>query len=137
MPPSSPVLRSNFDAALGKLLRERREAAGLTQLQAAKGIGVTFQQLQKYEKGANRISVERFYDLTRTLGVSAGRLIDEATASGDPGDEDHMRREADDMVQLMRRIESPRERALLLGLARQMATPHAVALGHDRSPDAL
>jgi transcriptional regulator with XRE-family HTH domain len=62
-----PVLR--VDAYVGERLRSCRTLAGLSQTQLGEGIGVTFQQVQKYENGANRISAGTLYALSRVLGV--------------------------------------------------------------------
>jgi transcriptional regulator with XRE-family HTH domain len=57
------------DAYVGERLRVCRTLAGLSQTQLGKGIGITFQQVQKYERGANRISAGALYALGRLLGV--------------------------------------------------------------------
>ena len=54
---------------LGKKLRSRRAALGLTQTQVAKAINVTFQQIQKYEKGTNGVSSSRLLQLANFLKV--------------------------------------------------------------------
>jgi len=54
---------------LGKQLRSRRSALGLTQTQVAKAINVTFQQIQKYEKGTNGVSSSRLLQLANFLKV--------------------------------------------------------------------
>jgi len=54
---------------LGKQLRSRRAALGLTQTQVAKAINVTFQQIQKYEKGTNGVSSSRLLQLANFLKV--------------------------------------------------------------------
>ena len=54
---------------LGKQLRARRSALGLTQTQVARAINVTFQQIQKYEKGTNGVSSGRLLQLSNFLKV--------------------------------------------------------------------
>ena len=58
-----------IDRLVGGQLRKRRIELGLTQLSVAEAIGVTFQQIQKYERGSNRIVASRLYDLANTLDV--------------------------------------------------------------------
>lgn len=58
------------DVHVGGRLRQRRILLGLTQTELAELLGVTFQQVQKYERGTNRISASRLYDLSRVLEVS-------------------------------------------------------------------
>src|SRR5687768_15605122 len=57
------------DIHVGRRLRDRRLLKGLTQEQLASRLGVTFQQLQKYEKGVNRVSVSRLYHAAQILQV--------------------------------------------------------------------
>lgn len=54
---------------IGKKIKEIRNSWGLSQLELAEKIGISFQQIQKYEKGATRISVTRLYQISEALGV--------------------------------------------------------------------
>ena len=62
-------MESNFNRHMGSKLRMRRLALGLTQTKVAKAINVTFQQIQKYEKGTNGISSLRIMQLANFLKV--------------------------------------------------------------------
>jgi len=62
-------METNFNVHLGGKLRLRRLALGLTQTKVALAINVTFQQIQKYEKGTNGISSMRIMQLSRFLNV--------------------------------------------------------------------
>ena len=62
-------MESNFNRHLGAKLRMRRLSLGLTQTKVAQAINVTFQQIQKYEKGANGISSLRIMQLSNFLKV--------------------------------------------------------------------
>ena len=66
----------NIDVHLGKRLRRRRRLLGLTQQQLAGACGVRFQQIQKYECGANRISAARLWQLSEALEVPVGYFYD-------------------------------------------------------------
>ena len=57
------------DVHVGKRIRHRRWLAGMTQKQLAKNVGIKFQQIQKYETGANRVSASRLWDISETLEV--------------------------------------------------------------------
>lgn len=57
------------DLHVGKRLRQRRCLLGMTQQQLASSVGIKFQQVQKYESGANRISASRLWALSRSLDV--------------------------------------------------------------------
>ena len=60
---------SSIDRHVGTRIRERRIMRGLSQQQMADMIGVTYQQAHKYERGINRISAGRLYEITRVLNV--------------------------------------------------------------------
>ena len=60
-----------IDVHVGSRLRVRRSVLGLSQEDLSEVLGITFQQVQKYEKGQNRISASRMYHLTQLLGVDA------------------------------------------------------------------
>ena len=62
-------MEGNFNIHLGKKLKLRRLALGLTQTKVAKAINVTFQQIQKYEKGTNGVSSIRLLQLSNYLKV--------------------------------------------------------------------
>jgi transcriptional regulator with XRE-family HTH domain len=70
--PKSP---DNVDVEVGHLIRVQRLTRGLSQTDLADQIGVTFQQVQKYEKGANRISMGRLTLVGRVLGVNVSYLL--------------------------------------------------------------
>jgi transcriptional regulator with XRE-family HTH domain len=57
------------DVRVGARLRLRRNMLGLSQEKLGEAIGLTFQQVQKYERGANRIGASRLYELSRVLDV--------------------------------------------------------------------
>ena len=62
-------MEDNFNKHLGNKLKLRRLALGLTQTKVAKAINVTFQQIQKYEKGTNGVSSSRLIQLSKFLKV--------------------------------------------------------------------
>ena len=62
-------MEENFNIHLGKKLRMRRLSLGLTQTKVAQAINVTFQQIQKYEKGTNGVSSNRLMQLSQFLRV--------------------------------------------------------------------
>jgi transcriptional regulator with XRE-family HTH domain len=69
-------LSDNIDEYVGLRLREKRVLLGMSQEVLAKSCGVTFQQIQKYEKGSNRIGCSRLYDFQRILGVTANYFFE-------------------------------------------------------------
>ena len=64
------------DEHVGKRLRQRRWLVGMTQQQLAEHVGIKFQQIQKYESGANRVSASRLWDIASTLDVSINFFFD-------------------------------------------------------------
>jgi transcriptional regulator with XRE-family HTH domain len=91
----------DIDRHVGARVRERRIMLGLTQQQLADLIGVTYQQAHKYERGINRVSAGRLYEIAQVLSVPIGFFFD--------GLEEHDTRSI-----------SPRER-MCLELARNFA----------------
>ncbi|MCF3593016.1 helix-turn-helix domain-containing protein [Rhodobacteraceae bacterium LMO-12] len=57
------------DVNVGKRIRHRRWLVGMTQQQLAEQVGIKFQQIQKYETGANRVSASRLWDISEALDV--------------------------------------------------------------------
>jgi transcriptional regulator with XRE-family HTH domain len=70
-----PRRPDNIDVEVGRLVRVQRIARGLSQTELGNQIGVTFQQVQKYESGANRISMGRLTRIGRVLGVDVTYLL--------------------------------------------------------------
>lgn len=66
---------TDLDHEIGKAIRLRREALGLTQTQLASKIGVTFQQVQKYERAVNRVSASKLVKVAETLECHITDLI--------------------------------------------------------------
>ena len=56
-----------IDKKVGKQLKKARTYRGLSQEELADEVGLTFQQIQKYEKGSNRVAISRLYELANTL----------------------------------------------------------------------
>ena len=64
------------DVHVGKRIRERRVSLGLSQTDLGDNLGLTFQQIQKYERGANRISASKLWGLSNFFGVSIEWFFD-------------------------------------------------------------
>jgi hypothetical protein len=73
------------DIYVGARMRIRRKVLGLSQTQLADALGITFQQIQKYERGANRISASKLYDAARLLQSPVSYFFDglEETDNGE------------------------------------------------------
>ena len=74
------------DMHVGAAIRRRRRELGMTQQHLGKLVNIKFQQIQKYETGANRVSASRLWEISRALGVSVSYFFE---GIGDaPDDED-------------------------------------------------
>ena len=119
------------DIHVGKRLRQRRTFVGMTQEQLGAALGITFQQIQKYERGANRIGASRLFDICRILDVPPQFFFEAMPASGEaaavearplpPRSDDPIDRETMDLVRAYRQIDSSSVRHRLLELARALA----------------
>lgn len=67
----------NVDVHVGQRLRVRRSLLGMSQEKLAEAIGITFQQIQKYERGTNRVSAGRLYQFSKILGVPIAYFYDQ------------------------------------------------------------
>ncbi len=81
------------DVHVGKRIRHRRWLVGMTQQQLAEQVGIKFQQIQKYETGANRVSASRLWDIAEALDVPVsfffegiGERSEEKSSSAFPAD---------------------------------------------------
>ena len=76
------------DIHVGRRLRSRRTILGMSQEEIGESVGITFQQVQKYERGLNRIGSSRLYEFSRLLGVGVSYFFEDlstgenGTASG-------------------------------------------------------
>ena len=74
------------DLHVGKRIRQRRWLVGMTQQQLAEQVGIKFQQIQKYETGANRVSASRLWDISEAMDVPVNFFFEgienEVTAAG-------------------------------------------------------
>ena len=77
--PEKSARRANLiDAHVGGRVRLRRMLLGMSQEKLAEKLGLTFQQVQKYEKGVNRVGASRLYELSQLLGVGVDFFYEDA-----------------------------------------------------------
>ncbi len=77
---SSPI-----DAHVGARIRLRRTLMGMSQERLGEALGLTFQQVQKYERGVNRVGASRLFDLSRVLDVPISFFFDDMPEPLNPG----------------------------------------------------
>ncbi len=74
------------DVHVGKRIRQRRWLVGMTQQQLAERVGIKFQQIQKYETGANRVSASRLWDIADALDVDVSFFFEGLKDGADDGE---------------------------------------------------
>ena len=123
-----------IDVHVGSRVRLRRNMLGLSQEKLGEAIGLTFQQVQKYERGANRIGASRLHDLSRVLDVPVAFFFDDmdpvrapaipagfAEPPAEAFESDPLRkRETIELVSAYYRIEDPAVRRRLFELAKAL-----------------
>lgn len=117
------------DRHVGRRVSEKRIALGHNQSDLGRAVGVTFQQVQKYEKGTNRISASKLWEVARFLGVETSYFFDGLTevrpgvAESDGGSFDHdfpATRHSVEVSRLMTRL-STRKQKLVAEMVRELA----------------
>jgi transcriptional regulator with XRE-family HTH domain len=126
-----PVRKPNdVDAHVGARLRQRRMLLGISQEQLAEMLGLTFQQVQKYERGTNRVSASRLFQLARALDTPITWFFEDIDAERSQRDKaqpeseesDPMsRRETLELVRVYSRIDDRKVRKKLYEMAKALA----------------
>ena len=129
-----------MDAHVGGRVKLRRTFLGMSQEKLGERLGLTFQQVQKYEKGTNRIGASRLYELAQVLSVPVSYFFEDVPADGVP---DHhapgfaergevqvttylKSREGLELFRAFQRIADPKVRRSVVELCRSLAdaSPH-------------
>jgi transcriptional regulator with XRE-family HTH domain len=139
---------SPIDIHVGSRVRLRRTLLGMSQERLGDALGLTFQQVQKYERGVNRVGASRLFDISRVLDVPISYFFDdmpegmsETPVSGPrgrmynfseaqepfaPGVDDHMnKRETLELVRAYYRITDPAVRKRMFDLMKSLAPTEA------------
>ncbi len=111
------------DVHVGSRVRLRRKLTGLSQIQLGQKLGLTFQQIQKYERGFNRVSASRLYQMSHILGVPVSFFFDDLDegAGARPPDDILIIRETLELVRAYYRIGNPAVRKRLYAMTEAMA----------------
>jgi len=115
---------SEIDTIVGERIRRRRILTGQTQDQLGDALGVSYQQIQKYETGANRVSAGRLYLLAEKLEVSPAWFFDGLGETGSNDVEDEMvssSRLAIECVRNLARIKDEKVRGAIATMIRTLA----------------
>lgn len=138
---------SPIDSHVGSRIRLRRTLMGMSQERLGEALGLTFQQVQKYERGVNRVGASRLFDLSRVLDVSISFFFDDmpepianlhgnhhttraaggfAETQDSFGADDTMsRRETQELARAYFRITDPAIRKRVFDLIKSMGPPEA------------
>ncbi len=137
MSADGPVEGPNkLDVALGLRIRQRRKAMGLSQSALADLVGLTFQQIQKYERGSNRVSFSRLVEIAHALACRIQDLVGDLDDVGLPSpllhqETAHLRESgAPELLAAYAAAPGPLRRAIL-----KLAVE--IAKDQQRKPDAL
>jgi transcriptional regulator with XRE-family HTH domain len=128
----SVVSKKDVDTHIGQRLRQRRTMMGLSQESVARAVGITFQQVQKYEKGTNAMNAGRLYEFANFMNVPVAYFFDgleqsvgkSGFAESDSENFDHKRvsdRESLEMMKAFKRIPEQVIRKRLSDLVRAVA----------------
>lgn len=119
-----------IDSHIGRKMRLLRTLAGKTQTDLAELLGVTYQQVQKYETGQSRMMATRLFEFAKKMGVAIDYFFEGLASEGGLGEEKQQGLEGGDepldraSLELLRtfiQIQNPRARRLIVDLARTLA----------------
>ena len=88
---------NTVDTYVGQRIRDKRNERGMSQTEVANALGVTFQQVQKYERGTNRVGASRLFDLSRILSVPIQYFFEGLNNQSTP-----IEKEDDNVIHLMK-----------------------------------
>jgi transcriptional regulator with XRE-family HTH domain len=118
-----PSPRANAaDHHVGARIRERRIMLGLSQQQLAQMIGVTYQQAHKYERGLNRISAGRLYEIAQVLGVPVSWFFDGLSSTDAPAEMTQRQRMCLELARNFAAIDNEKHQEALSQMARALAS---------------
>lgn len=128
IPPSKKGNPHDVDVHVGGRVRLRRAALGLSQDQLGAAIGISFQQVQKYERGANRIGASRLYQMSKVLHMPISYFFEEFgdDSLAEDGDSAYqvdpvLKRETLEVMRAYHQIKDPKQRKKILKLIQALA----------------
>lgn len=119
-----------LDKRIGQRIRARRLELGLSQESLAEALGLTFQQVQKYENGVNRVAASRLHDIAVALSISVLHFFDDPGGKGaSPIDDALATADGARLMTLFSSIRSKRVRRQIVDLAEALADEGAKGRG--------
>jgi transcriptional regulator with XRE-family HTH domain len=121
------TLSKRVDAFVGERIRDRRTNLGLTQERLAGSLQISYQQVQKYETGANRISAGRLFELARLLNVNVGYFFEglDENSPVRPMEHGGKNRSTIELVRNFATIKDSAIRAAVSGLVKSISNPRS------------
>lgn len=123
---SEPRRVGDKDKAIGERIRTQRMAMGMSQEELGSRLGVSFQQVQKYEKGANRISAVRLSEVADALDTNAVTILDgvdgDSKSKSTPISRFMSTKVGVELVEAMLEIKDPSVRQAIVSLAKSLRT---------------
>ncbi|MEM7046480.1 MAG: helix-turn-helix transcriptional regulator [Pseudomonadota bacterium] len=111
-----------IDVHVGQNLRTRRKELGLSQERIAQVFGISFQQVQKYERGTNRICASKLYILSKVLEVPVSYFFEQAPPVSDVPNHQDIPDDVLDLTELYYQIKDPQVRQRVVSLARALSS---------------
>ena len=119
--PRTSARANAADRHVGSRIRERRVMLGLSQQQLAQMIGVTYQQAHKYERGLNRISAGRLYEIAQVLNVPVSWFFEGLAADSAPNELSPRQRMCLELARNFAAIDNEKHQEALSQMARALA----------------
>ncbi|MDA8231609.1 MAG: helix-turn-helix transcriptional regulator [Magnetospirillum sp.] len=128
----TPSGRPNpIDVHVGARVRLRRTLLGMSQEKLGEALGLTFQQVQKYERGANRIGASRLFDMSRVLDVPVSYFYEDMTEEVEAASPRNMVRATEDPPQFGENLMAQRETLELVRAYYRITDPQVRRHVHD------
>ena len=139
MQKQKPTQPNSLDVALGFHIRQRRKALGMSQTELAEAVGITFQQVQKYERGFNRVSFSRLVDICQALDCRITDLTRDLDDRSQPSPAlllDTQQLQQGAAVELLSKYSAlrPSLRRLILELVRKLPSEKPIAAPDKNGP---
>jgi transcriptional regulator with XRE-family HTH domain len=123
-------LQNSLDAYIGKRVKARRFFLGISQEKLGSYLGITFQQIQKYEKGVNRISASTLYNIANILAVDISYFIEGYRQAPSLGEESEpvykmdqaRKKEMAELLRSFQKVTNPIIRKKILDLIKSIAS---------------
>lgn len=120
-PSAKPKTPSPVDVQIGGRIRLRRKMLNISQERLAEAVGVTFQQIQKYEKGSNRVGGSRMQRIAEVLGTQVGFFFETVTPEGNPQENEIIAfagtSDGLELIRVFGKIESQKARRSIINIA--------------------